>query len=97
MERRNWKEIPEADVVIKHINARINEGYNITDFNAVIDNKVNDWANTDMEKFLRPETLFGTKFEGYLNESAKKIEPELYQKFFDSLSKAIFFSNFLGP
>ena len=25
------------------------------------------WQGTEWEKFLRPETLFGTKFEGYLN------------------------------
>lgn len=24
--------------------------------------------NTDMQKYLRPETLFGTKFESYLNQ-----------------------------
>ena len=25
-----------------------------------------------MDKYLRPETLFGSKFEGYLNEKTKK-------------------------
>ena len=25
-----------------------------------------------MEKYLRPETLFGTKFEGYLNQTGSK-------------------------
>ena len=28
--------------------------------------------NTDFEKYLRPATLFGTKFENYLNEANKK-------------------------
>lgn len=37
------------------------------DFKKVIDWKVSEWTGTDMEKYLRPETLFGTKFEGYLN------------------------------
>lgn len=50
------------------INARINEGFTEDDFIKVIDNKVKEWINTDMEKYLRPETLFGTKFEGYLNQ-----------------------------
>ena len=27
-----------------------------------------------MEKYLRPETLFSNKFEGYLSETAKKVE-----------------------
>ena len=50
------------------IKARINEGFTEEDFFRVIDNKVREWANTEMEKYLRPETLFGTKFEGYLNQ-----------------------------
>jgi len=50
------------------IKARWNEGFRIDDFKSVIDKKVASWSNTDMGKFLRPETLFGTKFEGYLNE-----------------------------
>jgi len=50
------------------IKARWNEKFTLDDFKSVIDKKVASWANTDMDKFLRPETLFGTKFEGYLNE-----------------------------
>lgn len=51
------------------IKARFNEGFTVDDFKKVIDNKVNDWLNNDkMNKYLRPETLFGTKFESYLNE-----------------------------
>lgn len=51
------------------IKARWNEGFGIEDFKTVIDNKVNEWEETDMSKYLRPETLFGSKFEGYLNQS----------------------------
>lgn len=50
------------------IKARLNEGFKENDFIQVIDNKVAEWINTDMAKYLRPETLFGTKFEGYLNQ-----------------------------
>lgn len=50
------------------IQARINEGFTIDDFKTVIDKKCMQWIGTEFEKFLRPETLFGTKFEGYLNE-----------------------------
>jgi uncharacterized phage protein (TIGR02220 family) len=50
------------------INARVADGFVIDDFKRVIDTKVAEWANSDMAKFLRPETLFGTKFESYLNQ-----------------------------
>lgn len=50
------------------IRARTDEGFSLDDFKRVIDNKVSEWKGTDMEKYLRPETLFGTKFEGYLNQ-----------------------------
>lgn len=51
------------------IKARWNEGFRVDDFNRVVDIKTEQWLNNeDMQKFLRPETLFGTKFEGYLNE-----------------------------
>lgn len=51
------------------VNARLNEGFTLDDFIVVIDKKVNEWKGTEMEKYLRPETLFGTKFEGYLNQN----------------------------
>lgn len=51
------------------IKARWNESFRLDDFKRVIDIKSSQWLNnTDMQKYLRPETLFGTKFEGYLNE-----------------------------
>ena len=57
----------------KHIRARFNDGYSIEDFKRVIDNKVSEWANDpEMSKFLRPSTLFGTKFESYLNQKSIK-------------------------
>ena len=49
------------------INGRLAEGFELDDFITVIDKKCADWMGTDYEKYLRPETLFGTKFEGYLN------------------------------
>lgn len=61
----------------KHIKARIKEGFTLEDFKRVIDWKVSRWIGTDMEQYLRPETLFGTKFESYLNEepAARVVEP----------------------
>ena len=58
----------------KHIRARIDEGYTLDDFKKVIDSKVSQWGKEprpgekDMRVYLRPSTLFGTKFEGYLQE-----------------------------
>ena len=56
---------PKTRALIK---ARWEEGFKEIDFDTVIKKKCDSWLGTDMEKYLRPETLFGTKFEGYLNE-----------------------------
>ena len=50
------------------IKARWSEGYQLDDFKQVIDNMVKNWHGTEYAKYLRPETLFGTKFDGYLNQ-----------------------------
>lgn len=54
----------------KHIHARLDEGFTLQDFKTVIDKKVAEWKGTDYAKYLRPATLFGSKFEGYLNQQA---------------------------
>ena len=54
------------------IHARLAEGFTLDDFKTVIDKKCADWIGTDYEQYLRPETLFGTKFEGYLNSKQQK-------------------------
>lgn len=58
----------------KHIRARLRDGYTKDDFYTVIDKKAVEWIGTEQEKYLRPATLFGTKFESYLNQkvTAKK-------------------------
>ena len=58
---------PDTANTKKHITARLNEGYTVADFHTVIDSKVQEWRDTDYQKYLRPDTLFGTKFESYLN------------------------------
>lgn len=63
------KKFKVNDKTKAHINARVNDGYTLPDFRAVIEKKVAEWKGTEMDKFLRPETLFGTKFEGYLNQN----------------------------
>ena len=69
------------------IHARIAEGFKEEDFKTVIDKKCAEWIGTEWEKFLRPETLFGTKFESYLNArvSAKKTVPQT-EKVYDDFN-----------
>lgn len=56
------------------IKARINEGFTLEDFKVVIEKKTREWINDNkMKAYLRPETLFGTKFEGYLNQPEKEL------------------------
>jgi uncharacterized phage protein (TIGR02220 family) len=67
------------------IKTRFNEGYTLKDFYKVIDNKYNSWYHTEYMKYLRPETLFGTKFESYLNEKEyKQSTQSISQEEFDS-------------
>ena len=65
------------------INARLNEGFTVDDFKAVIDTKASDWlGDSKMSRYLRPETLFGTKFEGYLQEAkAVRRDDERFAKY----------------
>lgn len=62
---------PSTAKTREHIRARWNEGYHLDDFKRVIDVKVAEWMGTDFQRYLCPETLFGTKFEKYLNQPAK--------------------------
>lgn len=58
-----------------YIKARLNEGFTVDDLKKVIDIKTREWINDKkMCKYLRPQTLFGTKFEGYLNQEYQNKE-----------------------
>jgi|TARA_R110000803_G_scaffold16317_1_gene44718 uncharacterized phage protein (TIGR02220 family) len=70
---------PKSKNAQRHISARLKEGYVMEDFKKVIDVKSAKWIGTSMEQFIRPETLFGSKFDGYLNESG--IQNEQQSKF----------------
>ena len=69
---------------VKHINARLKEGFTLNDFKYVIDIKCAEWKGKitkdgkNMEDWLRPITLFGTKFESYLNQA----KPDPFQKYY---------------
>jgi uncharacterized phage protein (TIGR02220 family) len=58
---------PQTKKTKEHIIARVREGFCIEDFEAVIDSRVSLWGEDNkMKEYLRPETLFGSKFESYL-------------------------------
>ena len=60
-----------------HINSRLREGHTVEEFKRVIDKKAKAWkGDPHMCQYLRPETLFGSKFEGYLNELDKPVTYE---------------------
>lgn len=66
---------PTSNATKRHIKARWAEGFRLPDFEAVIDHKRDEWAqDSRMCVYLRPETLFSTKFEGYL-QAAKNGHP----------------------
>lgn len=50
------------------IKSRLSEKWTVEQFKIVIRKKYNQWAGTKDEQYLRPETLFGNKFEGYYNQ-----------------------------
>ena len=72
---------------VSFINARIKEGYKVDDFKKVIDIKCLKWINTEFEGYLRPQTLFSNKMEGYLNETVI-VKKDKVDKANDTISKA---------
>ena len=71
-EKANTNYRPSTKNTQGFISARLKEGFTVEDFKKVIDVKAKSWIGTDFEKYLRPATLFGAKFENYLNEANKK-------------------------
>jgi uncharacterized phage protein (TIGR02220 family) len=68
-EKANTSFRPSSKKTQQLIKARCNEGFKLPDFQRVIDKKVSEWLkDSKMNQYLRPETLFGTKFESYLNQ-----------------------------
>ncbi len=68
----------------RHIHARLKEGYSVDDFKKVIDNRFKEWGtDKKMHEYIRPQTLFGTKFESYLNCADKSIVPHVDKRNYD--------------
>ncbi|SUO76256.1 DnaD domain-containing protein [Streptococcus pyogenes] len=78
---KNYKYL---DKNLKPIIARLKEGYTLEEFKHVIDVKTADWKNNpEFSKYLRPETLFGSKFDSYLNQKFKYIRADSEDNFPD--------------
>jgi hypothetical protein len=88
--------LPTTQSTIDNIMGRLKEGFSVSDFFIVIDNKVADWKGCDAEKYLRPLTLFSKeKFENYVNEKrTNNARPKTtaatdkLEQFGDSLQRA---------
>ena len=78
---KNFK--PTSNETIRLIKARLNSGFTEQDFYTVIDNKSKWLTDPKMVEYLRPQTLFGTKFESYLQDiprdlQTKQLQPTTY-------------------
>lgn len=81
---------PTSKATMRHILARLREGFTVEDCKEVIRKKSEEWRGTDMAKYLRPETLFGSKFEGYLNapeDQKKKAGAEARKRLHEKYAK----------
>ena len=62
--------------------ARLNEGYKLEDFILVNEKKCKQWIDDpEMAQYLRPETLYSNKFEGYLNQIEVKALKQVVSKY----------------
>ena len=73
LNRKSGKHFRIITQTKKLIDVRLKEGFLIDDFYRVIDNQCDKWlSDPKMNEYLRPQTLFGTKFESYLNANKVK-------------------------
>ncbi len=87
-EKANTSFKPSSTNTKTLIKARYREGFTLDDFKAVIDGRVEAWAqDPKMSEYLRPQTLFGTKFESYLNASKSKPKSEKEVKLDETFAK----------
>ncbi|WP_353990063.1 phage replisome organizer N-terminal domain-containing protein [Pediococcus argentinicus] len=72
MTGKNYRNIKTNQDMVR---ARLNDGFTNKDLKLVIDYKTSEWkGNPDMDKYLRPSTLFQpSKFNNYLEEATNAI------------------------
>jgi uncharacterized phage protein (TIGR02220 family) len=77
-EKRFRATSPETRRLIK---VRMKQGFSVEDFRRVIDHQVAKWKDDPkMMDYLRPQTLFGTKFEGYLNSPPGEMQGRMTEQ-----------------
>ena len=73
---KKWKNDSKMPLML--VGARqVGKTYVLDNFYDVIDKKVKEWFNTEMQQYLRPSTLFGNKFEQYLNQPEPKFKGKI--------------------
>ena len=82
---KNYKpDTPKTQEMIRTLWRR---GFTLQDFQQVHTNKVNDWINDkEMARYLRPDTLYSNKFEGYLNQVS--VDPSMSETAAHNLKSA---------
>ena len=72
---------PETRQLITQL---FDRGYSVADITEVIQKKVDEWSGTEFARYLRPSTLFGSRFESYLNAPARPKKTDgRYEPTFD--------------
>ena len=76
LNKKTGRSFRNVDANKKLIKARWNDGYQLDDFKAVINNMVANWSGkefngTPADNYLQPKTLFSNKFDSYLNQIPK--------------------------
>jgi uncharacterized phage protein (TIGR02220 family) len=67
LREKTGKDYRRTSTTLSRLKARYREGYTVEDFKRVIDSKASEWEGKEgFDKFLRPETIFGPKFDTYL-------------------------------
>lgn len=81
---KNFK--PESKKTVDLIKLRLSEGYALDDFYKVIDKMTQCWlSNGRLEEYLRPITLFGDKFEEYLEGNWERNEVDWSSQYYDTV------------
>lgn len=57
------------------IRGLLSKGYTQADMECVVKKKCTEWKNTEQASWLKPATLFGTNFDGYLNQPQAVKKP----------------------
>lgn len=86
---------------INLVKSKLKDGFTVDDFKTVIDKKVKAWKGTLFEQYLTPFTLFGDKFEMYLNQNVPAISSTNSNNSYESKNnyksnKSLRFHNFKG-